>query len=91
MKYLAIRPFAHPSENRLAQAGERITVNESTAKQMIQKGLITPAYKTKEDKKATKVLRKSADLSLKQVEEWISLGRELDFKGDNRKGVEQYK
>lgn len=96
MKYLAIRPFAHPSENRLAQAGEKITVNESTAKQMIQKGLITPAYitpayKTKEDKKATKVLRKSADLSLKQVGEWISLGRELDFKGDNRKGVENYK
>lgn len=58
---------------------------------MIEKGLVTPAYVTKEDKRATKVLRKSKDLTLKQVEEWVSLGRELDFKGDNRKGVEQYK
>lgn len=58
---------------------------------MIEKGLITPAYKTKEDKRATKVLKKSKDLTLKQVEEFVSLGRELDFKGDDRKGVDQYK
>lgn len=61
------------------------------ADDMIEKGLITPAYKTKEDKRATKVLKKSKDLTLKQVDEWISLGRELDFKGDDRKGVEDYK
>lgn len=91
MKYLAKRPFAHPSENRLTTVGEKIQVPERTAKEMIDKGLITPAYKTKEDKRATKVLKKSKDLTLKQVEEWISLGRELDFKGDDRKGVEDYK
>jgi hypothetical protein len=58
---------------------------------MIEKGLITTAYKTKEDKEATKILKKSKDLSLNQVAEWVSVGKELDFKGDNRKGVEQYK
>lgn len=91
MKYLARRPFAHPSENRLAIPGEKIQVSGKTAEAMIEKGLITPAYTTKEDKRATKVLKKSKDLTLKQVEEWISLGKELDFKGDDRKGVEQYK
>jgi hypothetical protein len=89
--YLARRPFAHPSENRLTTTGEKLNLPEKTAQQMIDKGLITPAYKTKEDKRATKVLKKSKDLTLKQVEEWISLGRELDFKGDDRKGVEEYK
>lgn len=58
---------------------------------MIEKGLITPAYQTKEDKRATRVLKKSKDLTLKQIEEWVSLGKELDFKGDDRKGVEEYK
>ena len=91
MKYLARRPFAHPSENRMARVGERIQLSESIARQMIDKGLVTPAYKTKEDKRATKVLKKSKDLTLSQVREWISLGRELDFKGDNRKGVEEFK
>lgn len=89
--YLAKRAFAHPSQNRLTQAGESLNLPEAVAKEMIEKGLITPAYKTKEDKRATKVLRKSSDLSLKQVEEWISLGKELDFKGDDRKGVQQWK
>lgn len=90
--YLAKRPFAHPSENRLTKAGEKIKIpTKKMADDMIEKGLITPSYKTKEDKRATKVLKKSKDLTLKQVDEWISLGRELDFKGDDRKGVEQYK
>lgn len=91
MKYLAKRPFAHPSENRLTIPGETIKVPETIAEKMIEKGLITPAYTTKEDKRATKVLRKSKDLTLSQVDELISLGRELDFKGDDRKGVEKYK
>lgn len=91
MKYLAKRAFAHPSENRLTKAGERIQVPEKTAKQMIEKGLITPAYKTKEDKQATRVLKKSTDLTIRQIQEWTSLGKELDFTGDDRKSVEQYK
>lgn len=92
IQYLAKRPFAHPSENRLTTVGEPIPIkSKTTAQDMIDKNLITPAYKTKEDKEATKVLKKSKDLTLKQVEEWVSLGRELDFKGDPRKGVEEYK
>lgn len=92
MKYFAKRPFAHPTENRLTSVGERIEYkNERVVQAMMEKGLITPAYKTKEDKKATKVLKKSSDLSLSQVEEWISIGKELDFKGDDRKGVEKWK
>lgn len=89
--YLAKRAFAHPTENRLAEVGEKIKVSEKTAKQMIDKGLITPAYKTKEDKKATRVLKKSTDLTIRQIQEWTSLGKELDFTGDDRKSVEQYK
>lgn len=91
MKYLAKRPFSHPTENRLTTAGEKIQISKSIASQMIEKGLITPAYQTKEDKRATRVLKKSKDLTLKQIEEWVSLGKELDFKGDDRKGVEEYK
>lgn len=91
MKYFARRPFAHPTENRLTSVGEKIDVHENIGKAMQNKGLVVPAYKTKEDKKVTKVLKKSSDLSLKQVEEWISIGKELDFKGDDRKGVQQWK
>lgn len=57
----------------------------------MSKGLITPAYKTKEDKRATRVLKKSKDLTLKQVDEYLSTGKELDFSGDDREGVKQYK
>ena len=51
--YLAKRPFVY--ENRLAKAGEKIQVPEAVAKKMISKGLITPYYKTKENKEAIKV------------------------------------
>lgn len=91
MKYLAKRAFAHPTENRLTKAGEQIRVSQKLADQMMSKGLITPAYKTKEDKKATRVHKKSTDLTLKQVEEYLSTGQELDFSGDDREGVKEYK
>lgn len=91
MKYFAKRAFAHPTENRLTKAGERIDVSKGDAKDMENKGLITPAYKTKEDKDATRVYKKSSDLTLSQIEEYLATGKTLDFSDDDRKGVEQYK
>ena len=52
MEYIVKRPHIGDS-NRMYNAGENRTINnKKTAHTLIQKGLLHPRYKTKEDKRA---------------------------------------
>lgn len=56
MEYLAKRPFSSIEHNGIVSAGERVTIkSKKLAIEMQHKGLITPAYKTKEDKEKIRV------------------------------------
>ena len=60
--YIATRNFASHRHNGMEEQGTEIpydSLSESTAKHLIRKGLITPSYKTKEDKRAAQVRKKT--------------------------------
>lgn len=64
MEYIARRPFAsfEPGSD-LIEPGETVTIrSKSVAKDMQQKGLIWPNYRTKEDKRAYKVSKEPATI-----------------------------
>lgn len=58
-----IRNFASLNHNGMEHVGDQVTIaNPNTAQKLQEKGLILPAYSTKEDKKAARVQKKPVTL-----------------------------